>query len=90
MTAAIKITYDGRLALTIGQAAARYGLSPDAMKKALRGLAVDPLPDPLDGRTPLYLAAELDQAMKARPGRGANLRGQRRGVRAHVTDGGQP
>lgn len=72
--ATIKITYDGRLALTIGQAADRYGLTADAMKKALRRLPVEALPEPLDARTPLYLATDLDAAMKARPGRGANLR----------------
>jgi hypothetical protein len=66
----IRITYDGRLVLTTAQAAQRYALTPVSMRKALSRLALDPLPESLDGRTPLYPAAELDRAMKARPGRG--------------------
>jgi hypothetical protein len=65
--ATIRITYDGRLALTISQAATRYGMRLDAMRQALRRLDLDPLPESLDGRTPLYPAVELDRAMKSRP-----------------------
>jgi hypothetical protein len=72
--ATIRITYDGRLALTIGQAADRYQLGAAAMRKAVQRLSVAALPDSLDARTPLYLAVDLDRAMKARPGKGANLR----------------
>jgi len=71
---AIRITYDGKLALTTAQAATRYGLELQAMRKALSRAGVEPLPEPLDARTPLYLATEVDRVMKARPGRGANLR----------------
>jgi hypothetical protein len=70
----IRITYDGRLALTTAQAAHRYGLTPSAMRTWLSRAATEPLPESLDARTPLYLATELDKAMKARPGKGANLR----------------
>jgi hypothetical protein len=73
----IRITYDGKLALTTAQAARRYGLGPSSMRTTLIRLRIEPLPEPLDGRTPLYLATELDEAMKARPGKGANLRGLR-------------
>lgn len=66
----IRITYDGKLALTTAQAAARYGLELVAMRKALSRLPIQPLPEPLDARTPLYLATELDAAMRARPGKG--------------------
>ena len=73
--AAIRITYDGKLALTTSQAAARYGLDTASMRKALQRLqGIAPLPEPLDARTPLYSARELAAAMKARPGKGANLR----------------
>lgn len=70
----IRITYDRKLVLTIGQAAKRYGLNPVAMRKALSRIGVSPLPEPLDARTPLYLAAELDRAMRTRPGRGRRAR----------------
>lgn len=73
--AEIRITYDGKLALTISQAARRYDVDPVTMRQILGRLdAVRELPERLDARTPLYLASELDPAMKARPGRGANLR----------------
>lgn len=69
----VRITVDGRLALTVEQAAARYGLAVSSMSAAISrlGLAADA---DLDGRKKLYLAHSLDAAMKARPGKGANLR----------------
>lgn len=70
----IRITYDGKLALTTTQAARRYGLELATMRKTLSRLPIQPLPEPLDTRTPLYAAVELDKAMKARPGKGTNLR----------------
>jgi hypothetical protein len=70
----IRITYDGKLALTTAQAAERYGLALSSMRAALSRLAVEPLPEALDGRTPLYQATTLDAIMKARPGKGANFR----------------
>lgn len=73
--AQINITYDGRPAITTAQAAARYGLSMDAMRKALnRATDVHALPEMLDGRTLLYFVDDLDRAIPGRPGRGANLR----------------
>jgi hypothetical protein len=74
-TPPIRITYDGKLVLTTSQAAQRYGLELAAMRKALSRLGVEPMPEPLDGRTPLYLASALDKVMRGRPGRGSNLRG---------------
>lgn len=73
----IRITVDGKLALTVEQATDRYGLSePSAMRTVLARLkqAGNPAGTPvayLDGRKPLYSAAALDRAMKRRPGRGA-------------------
>ena len=76
----LRITYDGKHVLTTAQAASRYGLTPSGMRATLTRLDVEPIPEALDGRTPLYLATELDKAMAARPGKGANLRGPRRRV----------
>lgn len=82
----IRIEYAGRLALTVQQAAARYGLSHDAMRQALKRLqdkgAIKPLREQVDGRTPLYDAAKLDTVMQARPGKGVNLRAENRRPRA--------
>ena len=69
----IRVTVDGRPALTVDQAAARYGLPPATMRKTLaRLLAAGAIAEPahLDARTPLHLTAPLDKAMAARPGRG--------------------
>jgi hypothetical protein len=72
--ATIRITYDGKLALTTAQAAQRHGVTTATMRKELDRLGVHPLPEGLDARTPLYLATAVDTAIKARPGKGANLR----------------
>ena len=69
----ILITIDGRAALTVEQAATRYGLKPNSMSAALSRGGVQPDGE-LDGRKKLYLVAHLDALMKARPGKGANLR----------------
>jgi hypothetical protein len=71
------LAYGGRRILTIAQAAARYGLTVNAMHKALARLpdvrAVEP--PPIDRRTRVYYLTDLDLAMPTRPGKGANLRG---------------
>jgi hypothetical protein len=69
----IRITVDGKVALTVDMAASRYGLSPAGMRKTLgRLLGAGAIPEPahLDARTPLYVATALEKAMAARPGRG--------------------
>jgi hypothetical protein len=82
MTDRIRITVDGKLALTVEQAAVRYGFTDSAMRTVLTRLrqagngAAIPVAT-LDGRKPLYAAVPLDRAMKNRPGRGANLRGHK-------------
>ncbi len=73
----IRILYNGKLALTTAQFAERHGLTMDTARKTLSRLGVDPLPEQLDGRTKLWPAAPVDKAMKARPGKGANLRSHR-------------
>lgn len=77
--ARVRITVDGKLALTVEQAAERYGLQPSSMRGELTrlGPAVRPAAM-LDGRKPLYLAAELDGIMRSRPGRGAPGRARAR------------
>lgn len=76
----VRITVDGRLVLTVEQAAQRYGLALSSMRSALSRLRFYPI-DHLDNDRPdaqrrrgLYLAVELDRAMKARPGRGNSAR----------------
>lgn len=71
----IRITVDGKLALTVEQAADRYGLAQSSMRGELTRLKgkLDPIAE-LDGRKKLYLATALDKVMKSRPGKGANLR----------------
>lgn len=68
----VRITVDGKRALTVEQAAERYGIQPGSMRGELTRLGdkVQPVAM-LDGRKPLYLMSELDKLMKGRPGRGA-------------------
>lgn len=71
----VRITVDGRLALTVELAAERYGLRPSSVRGELTRLKGKIVPVAyLDGRKPLYLARELDKALASRPGKGANLR----------------
>lgn len=67
----VRITVDGKLALTVEQAAARYDLKPSSMRGELTrlGTAVSAAAM-LDGRKPLYFATALDALMRSRPGRG--------------------
>lgn len=78
---AIRITVDGRLALTVQQAADRYGLRPSSITAALSRLGVEPDAH-LDDKKKLYLATRLDAIMKGRPGKGANLTAEARAARA--------
>lgn len=68
----VRITVDGKVALTVEQAAERYELRPSSMRGELTRLGgtIEPVAM-LDGRKPLYLAAALDAAMAGRKGRGA-------------------
>ena len=69
----IRITLDGKLALTVEQAAARYGLQPSSMSAVITRGRIEP-DGHLDGKKKLYLAVRLDRLMRARPGKSANLR----------------
>jgi len=77
MSDKIRILYNGKLALTTAQFADRYGMTMATAYKTLSRLGLDPLPEQLDGRTKLWPAAPVDDAMRNRPGKGANLRAHR-------------
>jgi hypothetical protein len=73
MTGKVRITIDGKLALTVEQAAERYHLQPKSISAIIsRGDIQED--GTLDGKKKLYLASRLDAIMKARPGKGATLR----------------
>jgi DNA-binding transcriptional regulator YiaG len=78
------LTYGGRLIGTVPQAAARHGITPNAMHKALaRAPEVRPVVDSegrpvVSAREPVYYLSEIDTMMGGRPGKGANLRGRGR------------
>ncbi len=64
----IRITVNGRHAMTVDQLAAELGIKPGSMRPALKRLGVTPDAH-LDGRTPLYLAEPTLKALSGRPGR---------------------
>lgn len=72
----IRITVDGKLALTVEQAAARFGTTPKVFSGELTRYktVIKPVAE-LDGRKKLYLQRDLDKWWNSRPGKGANLRG---------------
>lgn len=66
----VRITVDGKLALTVEQAAERYGVATlSTMRSIIRRAELEP-DGQADGRTPLYLATTLDRMMRRRPGKG--------------------
>lgn len=65
----VRITVNGRQALTYNLAAEKHGLTPDAVRMALGRAGVEPC-GKLE-RLPLFYATEVSAALKARPGRGA-------------------
>lgn len=79
MTRENRLTWGGKVILTLSHAAARYKLSSvDAARKAIKRAELQPIiPPPIDERTPTWYQADLDKVMKARPGTGANLRGHK-------------
>lgn len=66
----VRITVDGKLALTVEQAAERVGVTASTMRGELTRYheAIAPVAD-LDGRKKLYLAKDIDRWWKSRPGR---------------------
>lgn len=65
-----RLTRGRRRFETIGMAAHRLGYEQASLKRAFQRIGVRP-DDQLDERTPVYLVANVDAAMAARPGRGA-------------------
>jgi hypothetical protein len=75
-----RLTWGGKVILTIPHAAARHRMSVDAMRKAIKraeqaGLIAAITPPPIDERTPTYYQTALDKVISERVGTGANLRG---------------
>lgn len=68
----IRITVDGKLALTVEQAAARLGVPPKTLSGELTRYknAILPVAE-LDGRKKLYLQKDVDAWWASRPGKGA-------------------
>lgn len=73
----IRITYNGKRALTTALFAERYGMTIATARKTISRLGIEPLPKELDGRTKLWPSVEITKAMGKRPGKGANLRGHK-------------
>lgn len=73
----LTIHVDGQLAITTAQAAELHGRSSATMRK-LFARAIDAgqlvAADHIDGRTPVYLATDIDRIIAEMPGRGAHLR----------------
>lgn len=74
----IRITVNGKLALTVEQATERIGAtSPDGVRREISRYKLQPVAE-LDGKKKLYNAKEFDAMWKARPGTGSP--GKRRGA----------
>lgn len=73
---ALHITYAGQEATTAALAAAELGWTTRRMNTTLTRLGISPLTRKngdraeIDGRTPLFDAAEIREKIDARPGRG--------------------
>jgi hypothetical protein len=63
------ITLDGRRVLTATQVAARLGVAPNSVRKALERGGVTP-DDHIDRRTPVYYPETIEAYAANRPGRG--------------------
>lgn len=73
MPPVIRITADGKLALTLEQAAARKGVGVSSMRGEISRYKVPHIPDTeeaLGDRKKLYWAKDIDAMWKKRPGVG--------------------
>lgn len=70
----IRITVNGKPALTVAQAAERLGMTQSGLRRDLTREPGAPEPvAPLDARTPLYAARDIDafgKQLQQRPGKG--------------------
>jgi len=69
----IRITVDGKPAITVAQAAERRGVAASSIRAAISRLQLAAAAE-LDGRTPLYLVKTLNAVLDSRPGRGRRPR----------------
>jgi hypothetical protein len=65
----IVIEVDGKLAYTVDQAANIYGLKRRSMNSVIERHGI-PVAANLDGNKKVYLAADIERVMGARPGHG--------------------
>jgi hypothetical protein len=68
-TPEVRITVNGRQALTYNLAAERHGMEPDAVRMALKRAELEPC-GKLE-RLPLFYATAVRAVLRQRPGRGA-------------------
>lgn len=68
----VRITVDGRRALTVEMIAERYGLEPPSVRSFLKRAALRPVADL--GKKKVYDARAVAEARKHSPGRGAHWR----------------
>jgi hypothetical protein len=68
-TPKVRITVDGKLALTTRQAASEQNTDLATMRKRIQRVGCEPVAQ-LDDRTPLYGAVALRAALRDRPGKG--------------------
>lgn len=74
-----RLTWGGKVILTLSHAAARYGKTIDSTRMALKRAELQPIsPPPIDERTPTWYQSDLDAAMRHRPGKGAPGRARKR------------
>jgi hypothetical protein len=65
----VVITVDGKLAYTVDQAATKYGIKRRSMNSIIERNSI-PVAANLDGNKKVYLAADIERVMGARPGHG--------------------
>jgi hypothetical protein len=65
----IVIEVDDKLAFTVDQAAAKYGIKRRSMNSVIERHGI-PVAGMLDGNKKVYLAADIERVMATRPGHG--------------------
>lgn len=64
-----RLTWGGKVILTLAHAAARYGKTIDATRMALKRAGAEPIdPPPIDERTPTWYQSDLDKLMRPKVG----------------------
>lgn len=66
-----RLTWGGKVILTLSHAATRYKLSVDGVRMAFKRAELQPIePPPIDERTPTFYQTAADKVMSHRPGTG--------------------